>query len=45
VEKQLLKIKELWSLIFSVLGFFDSLNNALQLTAYSLRSASASGSS
>ena len=26
MEKRLLKIKELWTLIFSVLGFFDSLN-------------------
>ena len=36
--KSPLKIKELWALIFSVLGFFDSLNIGMQVTAYSVRS-------
>jgi hypothetical protein len=38
MEKRLLKIKGLCALIFSVLGFFDSLNIGLQATANSLRS-------
>jgi hypothetical protein len=45
VEKHLLKIKGLWSLIFSVLGFFDSLNKGLPLTPYSLLFATAFGRS
>src|SRR5262245_33171242 len=33
-EKRLLKTKELWSTIFLVLGFFDSLNPRLQAPAF-----------
>jgi hypothetical protein len=33
-----LEIKRLWALIFSVLGFFDGLNNRVQATGNSLRS-------
>jgi hypothetical protein len=40
-----LKTKELWAPIVSVLGFFDSLNKGVQLTAYGLRCAATSGSS
>ena len=34
IEKRLLKIKELGVVIFSFLGFFDSLNIGEQVTAY-----------
>ena len=37
-EKHLLKTKELGIPIFSVLGFFDSLNKGMQATGNSLRS-------
>ena len=37
-EKSLLKIKGVWAPIFSVLGFFHSLNPNMQATANSLRS-------
>ena len=41
-EKCLLKTKELWTLLFSISGFFDSRNEGMQATAYSLHCAAAS---
>jgi hypothetical protein len=42
-RKATLENKEIMDADFSILGFFDSLNNALQLTASSLRAALAFG--
>jgi hypothetical protein len=41
-EKRLLKTQGLWTLLFSISGLFDSLNEGMQATAYSLRCAAAS---
>jgi hypothetical protein len=38
MEKCFFKIKELWTLVFSISGFFDSLNKRMQVTANSVRS-------